>query len=78
MTILSLINYSQGIFFSQKIILREEPPKHRTKLFRWLIDINSSEILLCLEKSRVIHLDRSDDYKIRRTNVEELKLWAGT
>jgi hypothetical protein len=36
------------------------------------------EILQFLEKIRAIYLDRSDGYKIRKTNVEELKLWAQT
>jgi hypothetical protein len=36
------------------------------------------EILQCLEKNRATHLDRSDGYEIKLTNVDELKLWAET
>ena len=40
--------------------------------------LQKSEILRRSEKGRAIHLDKSDGYKIKRTNVEELKLWVGT
>ena len=36
------------------------------------------EILQCLKKTTALYLDRLDDYKIKRTNIEELKLWART
>jgi len=36
------------------------------------------EILQCSRKTRAIHLNRSDGYKMRRANREELKLWVGT
>lgn len=63
-------------------------PKHRahkwinTSCIRQYLHTTSyfilCEILWYLEKSRAIDLDRSVDYKIRITNVEKLKLWAGT
>jgi len=42
------------------------------------IDINYMCNFTVLGKTRSVHLDRSDGCKIRRTNIDKLKLWAGT